>query len=129
MAMNRIDQHDGYGAWVHAGRYLSRYIVPEIERCPLRLAAKECGAGVGSARWVPNSTPQAKGRGLQSDSLTSYLLCASRFFGKRIHVFGIGGTATLHLAALMGFDSADSSGWPTARLAASFNFQVAANDS
>ena len=31
--------------------------------------------------------------------------------GKRLHVFGIGGTATLHLAALLRMDSADSAGW------------------
>jgi tRNA-guanine family transglycosylase len=33
------------------------------------------------------------------------------FADKRIHVFGIGGTATLHLAALLRMDSVDSSGW------------------
>jgi queuine/archaeosine tRNA-ribosyltransferase len=33
------------------------------------------------------------------------------FAEKSIHVFGVGGTATLHLAALIGFDSVDSSGW------------------
>jgi tRNA-guanine family transglycosylase len=33
------------------------------------------------------------------------------FADKKIHVFGIGGTATLHLAALLGMDSVDSSGW------------------
>jgi 7-cyano-7-deazaguanine tRNA-ribosyltransferase len=31
--------------------------------------------------------------------------------GKKLHVFGIGGTATLHLAALLSLDSVDSSGW------------------
>lgn len=30
---------------------------------------------------------------------------------KQLHVFGIGGTATLHLAALFRIDSVDSSGW------------------
>ncbi|BAU09786.1 hypothetical protein LEP3755_02610 [Leptolyngbya sp. NIES-3755] len=30
---------------------------------------------------------------------------------QKLHVFGIGGTATLHIAALLGFDSVDSSGW------------------
>lgn len=30
---------------------------------------------------------------------------------KKLHIFGIGGTATVHLAALVGLDSADSSGW------------------
>jgi 7-cyano-7-deazaguanine tRNA-ribosyltransferase len=33
------------------------------------------------------------------------------FADKRIHVFGIGGTATLHLAALLRMDSVYSSGW------------------
>lgn len=33
------------------------------------------------------------------------------FATKQLHVFGVGGTATLHLAGLMGFDSLDSSGW------------------
>lgn len=33
------------------------------------------------------------------------------FPAKQIHVFGIGGTATLHLAALLGVNSVDSSGW------------------
>ena len=33
------------------------------------------------------------------------------FKDKSIHVFGVGGTATIHLAALLGFDSVDSSGW------------------
>ena len=30
---------------------------------------------------------------------------------KALHVFGIGGTATLHLAALLQIDSVDSTGW------------------
>src|SRR5262249_20642554 len=33
------------------------------------------------------------------------------FMGKKIHIFGIGGTATLHIAKLLKMDSADSSGW------------------
>jgi 7-cyano-7-deazaguanine tRNA-ribosyltransferase len=34
-----------------------------------------------------------------------------RLDGQQIHVFGIGGTATLHLAALLRINSTDSSGW------------------
>ncbi|MCS7002763.1 MAG: hypothetical protein NZ518_07940 [Dehalococcoidia bacterium] len=30
---------------------------------------------------------------------------------KQLHVFGIGGAATLHLAAILGIDSVDSTGW------------------
>jgi hypothetical protein len=105
MAMNRNYQHDGYVPVVHAGRYLGRYI-DEIERCP-RLAAKECVALGG---LVPNllRTPKAVAYHRILDDL---LTVRERFVGKRIHVFGIGGTATLHLASLLGFDSADSSGW------------------
>lgn len=105
MAMNRNYQHDGYVPVVHAGRYLGRYI-DEIERCP-RLAEKECIALGG---LVPNllRTPKAAA---YSRILDDLLTVRKRFLGKRIHVFGIGGTATLHLAALLGFDSADSSGW------------------
>lgn len=33
------------------------------------------------------------------------------FADKEVHVFGIGGTATLHLAALLGVDSVDPTGW------------------
>lgn len=33
------------------------------------------------------------------------------FRDKKLHVFGIGGTVTLHIAALLGINSVDSSGW------------------
>lgn len=33
------------------------------------------------------------------------------FSQSHLHIFGIGGTSTVHLAALLGFNSADSSGW------------------
>jgi len=33
------------------------------------------------------------------------------FEDKKLHVFGIGGTITLHIAALLGVNSVDSSGW------------------
>lgn len=33
------------------------------------------------------------------------------FWDKELHVFGIGGTATLHLASLLNINSVDSSGW------------------
>lgn len=105
MAMNRHYQHDGYVPVVHAGRYLSHYI-DAVEQCP-RLAAKDCVALGG---LVPNllRTPKAAA---YSSILDDLLVVRERFPGKRIHVFGIGGTATLHLAALLRFDSADSSGW------------------
>lgn len=105
MTMNRNYQHDGYVPVVHAGRYIGRYI-DELERCP-RLAAKDCVALGG---LVPNLLRSPKAAAY-SRILDDLLIVRERLFGKRIHVFGIGGTATLHLAALLGFDSADSSGW------------------
>jgi 7-cyano-7-deazaguanine tRNA-ribosyltransferase len=33
------------------------------------------------------------------------------FEDKKLHVFGVGGTSTLHVMALLGIDSVDSSGW------------------
>ena len=33
------------------------------------------------------------------------------FEEKKLHVFGVGGTSTLHVMALLGIDSVDSSGW------------------
>ena len=35
----------------------------------------------------------------------------TEFRDKKLHVFGIGGTVTLHIAALLGINSVDSSGW------------------
>jgi tRNA-guanine family transglycosylase len=39
------------------------------------------------------------------------LRAVRRAFPGWLHLFGVGGTATLHLAALLGIDSLDSSGW------------------
>src|SRR5262249_14907503 len=46
-----------------------------------------------------------------TDVLVGLRHVRSIFQDKSIHVFGVGGTSTLHLTALLGFDSADSSGW------------------
>jgi hypothetical protein len=105
MEINRRCQQDGYVPVVHAGRYLWRYL-DEIESNP-RLAAKECIALGG---LVPNLLRSPKAA-TYSSILEDLIAIRRRFPDKRIHVFGIGGTATLHLTALLGFDSVDSSGW------------------
>jgi 7-cyano-7-deazaguanine tRNA-ribosyltransferase len=46
-----------------------------------------------------------------TDILASVRQVRTAVVGKDLHVFGIGGTAMLHLAAILGIDSADSSGW------------------
>jgi 7-cyano-7-deazaguanine tRNA-ribosyltransferase len=45
------------------------------------------------------------------DVLTHLQFVRGEFEAKQLHVFGIGGTATVHIAALLGMDSIDSSGW------------------
>ena len=62
-------------------------IVPNLLRAPKAMSYKEVLAGLRQVRRE-FSSPQHS-----------------------LHVFGIGGTATLHLAALLGIDSVDSSGW------------------
>ena len=105
MKINQLYQRDGYVPVIHAGRYLGRYL-EAIESNP-GLAAKEWIALGG---LVPNllRTPKAA---KYSSILDDLIAVRDRFPKKRIHVFGIGGTATLHLAALLGFDSVDSTGW------------------
>lgn len=46
-----------------------------------------------------------------TDILNAVGRVRTRFEDKNLHVFGMGGTATLHLAALLNIDSVDSSGW------------------
>lgn len=43
--------------------------------------------------------------------LESLIHVRQEFRDKKLHVFGIGGTITLHIAALLGINSVDSSGW------------------
>jgi queuine/archaeosine tRNA-ribosyltransferase len=46
-----------------------------------------------------------------NDVLTRLRFVRDEFESKKLHVFGIGGTATIHIAALLRMDSIDSSGW------------------
>ena len=105
MNINRSYHADGYVPVVHAGRYLARYL-QAVDASP-RLAAKEC---IALGALVPNllRSPNAP---TYSSILDDLISVRERFPRRRIHVFGIGGTATLHLAALLGYDSVDSSGW------------------
>jgi len=105
MDLNRRYQHDGYVPVVHMGRYLLRYI-EAIKACP-RLAVKECialGGLVPNLLRSPKAVPYA-------DILEDLRVIRREFADKKLHVFGVGGTATLHITALLGFDSVDSSGW------------------
>jgi tRNA-guanine family transglycosylase len=103
--INKNYKHDGYVPVVHAGRYLGRYL-DSIEKHET-LSQKPCIALGG---LVPNLLRKPNAA-TYSDILDNLIEVRRRFPDKRIHVFGIGGTATLHLAGLLGFDTVDSSGW------------------
>ena len=105
MAVNREYEHGGYVPGIHAGRMLESYI-SEFQSCERLLAkpALALGGIVPNLLRAPKAIPYAV-------VLAGLHRARTAFSGKSLHLFGVGGTATLHLAALLGFDSIDSSGW------------------
>jgi 7-cyano-7-deazaguanine tRNA-ribosyltransferase len=105
MRVNCAHHHDGYVPVIHAGAKLEQYLKAVKSGTAVK---KKTHLAIGG--MVPNllRAPKAPSYERVLECLTSV---AAEFPGKRIHVFGIGGTATVHLAALLGFRSADSSGW------------------
>ena len=105
MRTNIEYQHDGYTPVIHIGRFLRNYLL-KIEAHPS--LSKKRSIALGG--MVPNLLRAPKA--LPYQHVLSFLVHVRRAFtDKEVHVFGIGGTATLHLAALLGVDSVDSSGW------------------
>ena len=105
MEVNRSYRNDGYVPVIHAGVLIEDYIqaVEENEG----LAAKPA---IGLGGLVPNLLRAPKALPYQ-EILDGLRQVRNRFKYKQLHLFGVGGTATLHLAALLGADSLDSSGW------------------
>jgi 7-cyano-7-deazaguanine tRNA-ribosyltransferase len=105
MSANRAHTHDGYVPVVHVSSMLGEY-VKAIMRNP-QLAAKE---RIALGGIVPNLLRASKA--LPYDTIFESLRrFRASFLEKTVHVFGIGGTATVHLAGLLDIDSVDSSGW------------------
>lgn len=105
MDVNRVYRHDGYVPVLHVGRLLPAYVAAFA--ADARLAAKPSvalGGIVPNLLRAPKAIPY-------DDVLNGLARIRSAFPESAIHVFGVGGTATLHLLALLGIDSADSSGW------------------
>lgn len=106
MRMNLQYQNNGYVPVVHIGKHLMDYTArvrddPSLSKKP-RIA-------LGAI--VPNLLRKPKATISYSDVLIGLRHVRAIFRDKDIHVFGVGGTATLHLTALCGFDSVDSCGW------------------
>jgi 7-cyano-7-deazaguanine tRNA-ribosyltransferase len=105
MNANRAYSHDGYVPVIHVGSLLPNY-VKAVTRSP-KLSAK---SAIALGGIVPNLLRAPKA--LPYDQVLKGLSDVRTIFrDKKMHVFGIGGTATIHLAALLDVDSADSSGW------------------
>jgi hypothetical protein len=105
MQVNLQYQHNGYVPVVHIGSHLMEYT-----------ARVKADASLSQKPWialgaiVPNLLRKPKAIPY-TEILVGLRHVRQIFKGKSIHVFGVGGTATLHLTALLGFDSVDSSGW------------------
>lgn len=105
LAENAAYRHDGYAPVVHVGPHLSRY-VEALQADPLLRAKPSVAIGgiVPNLLRAPKALPYR-------DVLDGLWATRQTLAGRHLHLFGVGGTATLHLAALLGMDSADSSGW------------------
>lgn len=105
MLNNLTYQQNGCTPVIHISNYLSAYTAA-VKANPY-LAAKP---SIALGGIVPNLLRKPKAMPYQ-DILDSLLHVREKFADKQLHVFGIGGTATAHIATLLGIDSADSSGW------------------
>lgn len=105
MDVNRSYSQDGYVPILHISRYLDKYL--SSFQADERLRSKRIFALGGI---VPNLLRAPKAMSYE-EVLEKVDLVRKKLKDKQLHVFGIGGTATLHLAALFGVDSVDSSGW------------------
>jgi 7-cyano-7-deazaguanine tRNA-ribosyltransferase len=105
MEANRAHTHDGFVPVIHISRMLNEY-VRAITRNPKLAAKKRIALGA----IVPNLLRAPKALSYET-VLENLLHVRSTFRNKTMHVFGIGGTSTIHLAALLEIDSVDSSGW------------------
>lgn len=105
MESNRAYRHDGFTPVVHISPMLERYTEAILQ--DERLTAKR---NIALGAIVPNLLRTPKALPYQ-EVLNALIHVREVFADKTLHVFGIGGTSTLHIAALLGMDSLDSSGW------------------
>lgn len=105
MKMNFEYAEGNYVPIVHISNFLENYIQEIIANKKLVQKSHIALGGI-----VPNLLRASKAipyKKVISD-LTHF---REELKSKKLHVFGIGGTATLHIAALLGINSVDSSGW------------------
>jgi len=105
MQMNRAYSYDGFVPVIHVCRSLQTYI--DLFQAEPKLNTK---SHIAIGGIVPNLLRAPKAMPYQ-EILKNLKHLRQCFSDKKIHVFGVGGTATLHLTALLGMDSIDSTGW------------------
>jgi hypothetical protein len=105
MKVNLTYRADGYVPVIHIGTLMPNYLAAVRRSADLRAKPTlALGGIVPNLLRAPKAVPYA-------DVISGLRAVRSAFPEKRLHVFGVGGTATLHLMALFGIDSIDSSGW------------------
>lgn len=105
MAVNQEFSYDGYVPILHVSRCLNKYIRLFNEDEKLR---KKPTIAIGGI--VPNLLRAPKAMSTKK-ILESIIKVRETFATQKLHLFGVGGTSTLHVAALLKMDSVDSMGW------------------
>ncbi|HLO87035.1 MAG TPA: hypothetical protein VK203_18800 [Nostocaceae cyanobacterium] len=105
MNMNFRYYQGGYVPVVHISNFLEQYIKKVVNSKGLsKKPYIALGGIVPNLLRAPKAIPYKK----IIDNLIHF---RKQFPDKKLHIFGIGGTSTLHIAALLGINSVDSSGW------------------
>lgn len=105
MNMNFRYYRGDYVPVIHISNFLEQYIEKVINSKGLSQKKHiALGGIVPNLLRAPKAIPHQK-------IIHNLLHFRASFRDKKIHVFGLGGNATLHIAALLGINSADSSGW------------------
>jgi hypothetical protein len=107
MSINRSYRHDGYVPIVHISECLGEYL-DMLSPDDRQILQSKTALALGGI--VPNLLRRHKAIPYKT-ILQAIQGVHQTFHNKAFHIFGIGGTSTLHLAALLGTDSVDSSGW------------------
>ncbi len=105
MAVNKNYTHDGFVPVIHISRFLDEYLRMFVADKRL---TRNLTLGLGGI--VPNLLRAQKAMSFQK-VLDMVRKVRRELHNHDIHVFGIGGTVTLHIASLLRIDSVDSSGW------------------
>jgi len=104
MEINRKYARNGYVPVVHAGDWLSEYLRK------LEVEDIDVSSGLALGGLVPRLLTKA-GASSREKVIDAIKEVRDAYRETSLHVFGIGGLTTMHLAAVLNVDSIDSVGW------------------